>query len=109
MHCLIVETTLQNPTSPGSGSSTDISLIAPHSFSVATGKFPSLVADLTLTRLITGFGYYNGCDGAGADCSGPNCNTAFHQPDDTYVQVACQSNNVRSFPSFFPQFTMRCR
>ena len=91
---MIVETTLQNPTSPGSGSSTDISLIAPHSFSVATGKLTSLVGGLTLTRLITGFGYYNGCDGAGADCTDANCPTAFHVPTDTQVQVACQVDNV---------------
>ena len=44
-----------------------------------------------------GFGYYNGCDGAGADCTGPNCNTAFHKPSDTFVQVACQVNNVSDY------------
>ncbi|KAJ3744883.1 glycopeptide [Lentinula detonsa] len=75
--CTMVETTLVNPTTPGSGSSTDITLIPPHSFSVTTG-----------------FGYFNGCNGAGADCTNANCPTAFHQPDDTRVQVACQANNV---------------
>ncbi|KAH9485788.1 hypothetical protein JR316_0002703 [Psilocybe cubensis] len=75
--CTLVETTLINPTSPGSGSSTDISLIPPHSFSVTSG-----------------FGYFNGCDGAGANCASANCNTAFHNPNDNQVQVACQSNNV---------------
>ncbi|KAJ3993582.1 hypothetical protein F5050DRAFT_1577294, partial [Lentinula boryana] len=75
--CTMVETTLINPTTPGSGSSTDITLIPPHSFSVTTG-----------------FGYFNGCNGAGADCTNANCPTAFHQPDDTHVQVACQANNV---------------
>ena len=35
--CTLIETTLVNPTSPGSGSSTDISLIPPHSFSVTSG------------------------------------------------------------------------
>ncbi|KAF9047790.1 glycopeptide [Panaeolus papilionaceus] len=75
--CTLLETTLINPTSPGSGSSTDISLISPHTFSVPTG-----------------FGYYNGCNGAGADCTSANCPTAFHKPDDTHVQVACQANNV---------------
>ncbi|KAF9561904.1 glycopeptide [Agrocybe pediades] len=75
--CTLIETTLRNPTSPGSGSSTDISLIAPHSFSVTSG-----------------FGYFNGCDGAGTNCNGPNCNTAFHVPTDNQVQVACQSSNV---------------
>ncbi|PPQ91258.1 hypothetical protein CVT25_006375 [Psilocybe cyanescens] len=75
--CTLIETTLVNPTSPGSGSSSDISLIAPHSFSVASG-----------------FGYFNGCDGAGADCTSASCSTAFRNPNDNQVQVACQSNNV---------------
>ncbi|KLO16766.1 hypothetical protein SCHPADRAFT_937629 [Schizopora paradoxa] len=75
--CTLVETTLVNPTSAGSGSSSDISLIPPHAFNVAAG-----------------FGYFGGCDGAGADCTSANCPTAFFQPDDTHVQVACQSNNV---------------
>ncbi|PPQ93070.1 hypothetical protein CVT25_011946, partial [Psilocybe cyanescens] len=76
-NCITVETTLVNPTSPGSGSSTDLSLIPPLKFSVTTG-----------------FGYYGGCDGAGASCNNANCNTAFRVPTDTFVQVACQSNNV---------------
>ncbi|KAI0073021.1 hypothetical protein K474DRAFT_1667119 [Panus rudis PR-1116 ss-1] len=75
--CTLIETTLRNPPSPGAGSSTDISLIPPHAFSVTSG-----------------FGYFNGCDGAGADCTNANCPTAFHNPDDTFVQVACQSNDV---------------
>ncbi|EGO03627.1 hypothetical protein SERLA73DRAFT_101864 [Serpula lacrymans var. lacrymans S7.3] len=75
--CTLIETTLQNPTTPGSGSSTDISLIPPHSFSVTSG-----------------FGYYNGCDGAGADCNNANCPDAFHTSDQTTVQVACQVDNV---------------
>ncbi|KAF8823893.1 hypothetical protein HHX47_DHR9000169 [Lentinula edodes] len=75
--CTMVETTLVNPTSPGSGSSTDITLISPHTFSVTTG-----------------FGYYDGCDGAGADCTSASCSTAFHVSTDTGVQVACQSDNV---------------
>jgi len=75
--CTLVETTLVNPTPPGSGSSTDISLIPPHTFSVTSG-----------------FGYFNGCDGKGADCTNANCNTAFHQPNDTNVQVPCQTDNV---------------
>ncbi|KAK7461292.1 hypothetical protein VKT23_008471 [Stygiomarasmius scandens] len=75
--CTLIETTLKNPTCAGCGSSTDISLIPPHSFSVTSG-----------------FGYFNGCDGAGADCTNGNCPTAFHNPDDTFVQVACQANNV---------------
>ncbi|KAJ3898620.1 hypothetical protein F5879DRAFT_1066158 [Lentinula edodes] len=84
--CTMVETTLVNPTTPGSGSSTDITLIPPHSFSIATG-----------------FGYFNGCNGAGADCTNANCPTAFHNPNNTHVQVACQSDNVTlviTFSSF---------
>ncbi|KAF9478127.1 hypothetical protein BDN70DRAFT_880390 [Pholiota conissans] len=75
--CTLIETTLRNPTSPGSGSSTDISLIPPHSFSVTSG-----------------FGYFGGCEPAGADCTFADCPTAFHVPTDTQVQVACQVNNV---------------
>ncbi|KAH7926148.1 hypothetical protein BV22DRAFT_1033167 [Leucogyrophana mollusca] len=75
--CTMVETTLVNPTTAGSGSSTDITLIPPHEFSVTTG-----------------FGYYNGCDGAGADCTDADCTTAFHSSDQTWVQVPCQADNV---------------
>ncbi|KAF5347066.1 hypothetical protein D9758_011654 [Tetrapyrgos nigripes] len=75
--CTLIETTLINPTCPGCGSSTDISLIPPHTFSVTSG-----------------FGYFNGCEPAGADCTNPNCDTAFHNPGDTQVQVACQANDV---------------
>ncbi|KAJ7476630.1 glycopeptide [Mycena latifolia] len=68
-NCIIVETTLVNPTTAGSGSSTDLSLIKP---------------------------YFNGCHG-GADCTKPkepaHC-PAFHHPKDTGVQVACQADNV---------------
>ncbi|KAI0073022.1 glycopeptide [Panus rudis PR-1116 ss-1] len=81
--CTLIETTLRNPPSPGAGSSTDISLIPPHTFSVTSG-----------------FGYYNGCDRTGADCTNPNCPTAFHKPDDTHVQVACQTNDVNLVITF---------
>lgn len=50
-NCSTLETTLKNPTCAGCGSSTDVSLIPPHKFSVTTG-----------------FGYYNGCDGTGNNC-----------------------------------------
>ncbi|KAJ7828774.1 hypothetical protein B0H14DRAFT_2811463 [Mycena olivaceomarginata] len=72
-----LETTLVNPSTAGSGSSTDLSLIPPHAFSVTTG-----------------FGYIGGCAPAGADCNNANCNTAFHVPTDTFVQVACQQDNA---------------
>ncbi|PCH36252.1 hypothetical protein WOLCODRAFT_156965 [Wolfiporia cocos MD-104 SS10] len=70
--CLIVETTLSN-----GNSSTDLSLIPPHAFQVATG-----------------FNYYNGCNGAGHDCTSANCTDAFHQSNDTGVQVGCSADNV---------------
>ncbi|KAF7351644.1 Glycopeptide [Mycena sanguinolenta] len=76
-NCTLVETTLVNPTSPGSGSSSDLSLIPPHAFSVAAG-----------------FEYLGGCAGAGVDCNNANCNTAFHNPDDNGVIVTCQNDNV---------------
>ncbi|KAJ7138813.1 hypothetical protein C8R46DRAFT_1234063 [Mycena filopes] len=75
--CTMVETTLRNPPSPGAGSSTDLTLIPPHAFSVTTG-----------------FGYYNGCDGTGADCTSGSCSTAFHVFNDNQVQVQCEVNNV---------------
>ncbi|THU80001.1 glycopeptide [Dendrothele bispora CBS 962.96] len=60
--CTLIETTLINPSPSSGGSDTDISLIPPHSFSVTSG-----------------FGYFNGCDGAGADSS---------------LQASCEVNNV---------------
>ncbi|KAK7038532.1 glycopeptide [Favolaschia claudopus] len=81
--CTLVETTLVNPSTAGSGSSTDLSLIAPHSFSVTTG-----------------FGYVGACAPAGADCNNANCNTAFHVPTDTFVQVACQKDNANLVITF---------
>ncbi|PCH44512.1 hypothetical protein WOLCODRAFT_39281, partial [Wolfiporia cocos MD-104 SS10] len=50
-NCIIMETTLEN-----GYSSTDLSLIPLHAFQVTTR-----------------FGYYNGCDGAGADCRSLEC------------------------------------
>ncbi|KAI0067159.1 hypothetical protein BV25DRAFT_1876887 [Artomyces pyxidatus] len=84
-NCAIVEFTLGNPTCAGCGSSTDISLIAPHQLNVPTG-----------------FSYFNGCDGVGATCTTPECNAAFFNPNDNQVQVACQSNNVGLLISFCP-------
>ncbi|KAJ7762945.1 hypothetical protein B0H16DRAFT_502691 [Mycena metata] len=75
--CTMVEVTLVNPTSPGAGSSVDLTLIPPHAFSVTTG-----------------FGYYNGCNNSGADCTGPNCSTAFKVSSDNQVQVQCEVNDV---------------
>ncbi|KII83269.1 hypothetical protein PLICRDRAFT_32989 [Plicaturopsis crispa FD-325 SS-3] len=74
--CTLVETTLQNPTTAGSGSSTDISLIAPLAFSVKAT-----------------FAYKNGCTN-GKACDSADCTTAFHQSTDTTVQEACQANDA---------------
>ncbi|KIK09787.1 hypothetical protein K443DRAFT_82298 [Laccaria amethystina LaAM-08-1] len=81
--CTLVEMTLVNPTCPGCGSSTDISLIPPLAFSVPVT-----------------FSYFGGCNGQGATCSSAKCNTAFFVPDDNQVQVACQENNVNLLITF---------
>ncbi|GBE80221.1 hypothetical protein BKA93DRAFT_816053 [Sparassis latifolia] len=70
--CTLIEATLSN-----GYSSADISLISPHAFSVTSG-----------------FGYYDGCDGAGADCTYSGCPDAFTSPDQTYKQVGCSADNV---------------
>ncbi|KAJ7925283.1 hypothetical protein B0H13DRAFT_1600843 [Mycena leptocephala] len=77
--CTLLELTMTNPVAVGGGSSADISLIDPHTFSVPTR-----------------IEFYGGCDGLGTtcQCNSPGCNTAFRQPDDTWVQVACQEDNV---------------
>jgi len=74
--CTTAELTLKNPTSPGAGSSADISLIPPHAFSVATG-----------------FTYNNGCSN-GTDCTNANCPLAFRKPDDNFAQIQCEANNA---------------
>ncbi|KAH7884181.1 hypothetical protein F5I97DRAFT_1666617 [Phlebopus sp. FC_14] len=77
-NCTLLETTLINPTCTGCGSSTDISLIPPHAYSVETS-----------------FAYYDGCDGVGQTCDSPNCTqNAFFVPTDNFVQVECQSTDV---------------
>ncbi|KAG8690223.1 hypothetical protein FRC08_010598 [Ceratobasidium sp. 394] len=78
-NCSTLETTLKNPTCPGCGSSTDVSLIPPHKFSVTTG-----------------FGYYGGCDGVGNNCKSASCcpNGAFCTPTDYQSQRQCQANDV---------------
>ncbi|EIW63513.1 uncharacterized protein TRAVEDRAFT_69488 [Trametes versicolor FP-101664 SS1] len=82
-NCSTLEMTLVNPTAPGAGSSTDISLIAPHKFNVPTS-----------------FSYFGGCDGQGTTCDSATCKTAFFQPDDNQVQVQCESNNVNLLITF---------
>ncbi|KZV73341.1 hypothetical protein PENSPDRAFT_306193 [Peniophora sp. CONT] len=85
--CGLLEFNMANPTPgvPGSGSSTDISLITPHELNVPIG-----------------FNYYNGCDGQGTQCLTGTCHTAFFQPDDTQVQVACQDDNADLMITFCP-------
>ncbi|KAJ6490112.1 hypothetical protein C8R45DRAFT_1053239 [Mycena sanguinolenta] len=82
--CTLVEITLKNPNTPGSGSSTDLSLIPPHAFSVTTG-----------------FRYLGACAPAGADCTNADCGTAFHNPTDTGMQVACQADNANLVVGLF--------
>ncbi|KAL1731149.1 hypothetical protein EV714DRAFT_209427 [Schizophyllum commune] len=84
-NCPIVETTLRDPPSPGAGSSTDISLIAPHKY----------------TRAVH-FEYYNGCNGQGKTCASANCHDAFHTPTDYWAQVQCQVNGVDLHITFCP-------
>ncbi|KDR75027.1 hypothetical protein GALMADRAFT_248877 [Galerina marginata CBS 339.88] len=86
--CTLVEMTLGNPTCPGCGSSTDISLIPPHAYSVPVS-----------------FSYSGGCNGQGATCASANCKTAFFVPDDNQVQVQCQENNVNLVITFCPGST----
>ncbi|KAJ6461424.1 hypothetical protein C8R45DRAFT_1108656 [Mycena sanguinolenta] len=76
-NCTVVEITLMNPTTPGTGSICDISLIPPHAFS-----------------LTTGFDYLGACSGAGADCTNPYCTTAFKEPTDHSEAVACQADDA---------------
>ncbi|KAJ3748702.1 hypothetical protein DFH05DRAFT_1520306 [Lentinula detonsa] len=82
-YCGIVEITLNNPTVNGGGSSADISYIPPLAYSVPYK-----------------FEFYGGCDGNGASCTSSDCSEAFYEPDQTYVQVACQTDNVNILITF---------
>ncbi|KAI0743590.1 hypothetical protein C8Q80DRAFT_849356 [Daedaleopsis nitida] len=82
-HCSMIEMTLVNPTAPGAGSSTDISLIPPLAFSVPVS-----------------FSYFNGCDRQGRICDHNGCDTAFYKPNDNQVQVQCQTNDVNLLITF---------
>jgi len=81
--CGIVEMTLINPTVAGGGSSADISYIPPLAYSVPYS-----------------FSYYGGCDGQGASCSSADCSEAFYTSDETYVQVACEDDDVNLLITF---------
>ncbi|KAF8883282.1 hypothetical protein BD779DRAFT_1540481, partial [Infundibulicybe gibba] len=76
--CTVVETTLRNHLS-----STDISLIPPLKFSVATG-----------------FRYSNGCDGQGAACYSAGCQKAYRKPEDHFAQVNCEAKDVNLVITF---------
>ncbi|KAJ7262192.1 hypothetical protein B0H12DRAFT_1104707 [Mycena haematopus] len=80
-NCTLLELTMTNPVSVGGGS---ISL--------------NSAVYLILTRLR----FYGGCDGIGTTCNSQSCTTAFRHPDDTWVQIACQENNVNLLISFCP-------
>jgi len=40
------------------------------------------------------FGFYDGCDGAGTDCTNANCPKAYRHPDDNFAVVGCSADNV---------------
>ncbi|VDB95947.1 unnamed protein product [Peniophora sp. CBMAI 1063] len=84
-NCALMEFNMANPVVAGGGSSVDISLISPHALNVPIG-----------------FNYYNGCDGTGSSCLTDTCHTAFFEPDDNQVQVACQTDNVDLMITFCP-------
>ncbi|KAK7687770.1 hypothetical protein QCA50_008989 [Cerrena zonata] len=66
--CTVIEITLKNPSSPGTGS--------------------TVVIDPTQFSVTTGFGYFNGCDGIGQDCTNPNC------PSPLPPNGLCPTNDV---------------
>ncbi|KAJ6460278.1 hypothetical protein C8R45DRAFT_1109160 [Mycena sanguinolenta] len=76
-NCTVVELTLEDPTAPGTGSISDISLIPPRAFSVTTG-----------------FGYLGACAPAGADCTNANCGPAFQNPIDHSEAVSCETDDA---------------
>ncbi|TRM69835.1 hypothetical protein BD626DRAFT_19179 [Schizophyllum amplum] len=82
--CMTTEITLVNPSSAGSGSSVDLSLIPPLAFNVPTT-----------------FSYYGGCDGDGKTCDSSGCGVnAFFVSTDWHAQVQCQSDDVNLLITF---------
>ncbi|KAL1759506.1 hypothetical protein FB107DRAFT_246330 [Schizophyllum commune] len=82
--CMTTEITLVNPSSAGSGSSVDLSLIPPLAFNVPTT-----------------FSYYGGCDGDGKTCDSDNCGVnAFFISTDYQAQVQCQEDDVNLLITF---------
>ncbi|KIK60985.1 hypothetical protein GYMLUDRAFT_43519 [Collybiopsis luxurians FD-317 M1] len=76
-YCTTVEMTLVNPTSPGAGSSTDVTLISPHAWNVGAS-----------------FSYFSGCDGQGQACMTADCANAFRIDTDYFAQTQCEEDNV---------------
>ncbi|KAJ6473711.1 hypothetical protein C8R45DRAFT_1054821 [Mycena sanguinolenta] len=66
-NCTVVELTLEDPTAPGTGSISDISLIPPR---------------------------FLPCAPAGADCTNANCGPAFQNPTDHSEAVSCEADNA---------------
>ncbi|KAL1682753.1 hypothetical protein EV122DRAFT_274136 [Schizophyllum commune] len=82
--CMTTEITLVNPSSAGSGSSVDLSLIPPLAFNVPTT-----------------FSYYGGCDGDGKTCDSDSCGVnAFFISTDYQAQVQCQEEDVNLLITF---------
>ncbi|KAL1704141.1 hypothetical protein EV121DRAFT_291703 [Schizophyllum commune] len=82
--CMTTEITLVNPSSAGSGSSVDLSLIPPLAFNVPTT-----------------FSYYGGCDGDGKTCDSDSCGVnAFFISTDYQAQVQCQEDDVNLLITF---------
>ncbi|KAI4523782.1 hypothetical protein K525DRAFT_361152 [Schizophyllum commune Loenen D] len=82
--CMTTEITLVNPSSAGSGSSVDLSLIPPLAFNVPTT-----------------FSYYGGCDGNGKTCDSDSCGVnAFFISTDYQAQVQCQEDDVNLLITF---------
>jgi len=84
--CTLLEMTIGNPVVAGGGSSTDISLITPHAYSVQSS--------------FAYFGGTGGCDYTGANCASATCPQAFFYSDETQVQVACQEDDINLLIAF---------
>ncbi|KIP10569.1 hypothetical protein PHLGIDRAFT_219719 [Phlebiopsis gigantea 11061_1 CR5-6] len=74
--CTVIKLNLENPTTLGTGSSAEISISPPHAFSVPSG-----------------FGFTNGCEGIGGDCTTANCPLGT-LPGGPVSPIACQSNDA---------------
>jgi len=91
--CTLLEMNINNPTCPGCGPSVDLSLITPHTFNVPT-------AFEFFGGTTNAFGTAGSCDGLGAICADAGCSTAFHDPNDTETQRACQLDNINLLVTF---------